>query len=134
MTDIYVLGTLCESHNCPTCGVVYICPKTMIEGQRTTGSGSHYCPNGHKLSYNESENDRLRRERDRLVQRQARLEEAVASRDRELQAERKRAEKLAKRASAGTCPCCTRTFANMGRHMKMKHPDYNVVLLKAVKS
>lgn len=32
-----------------------------------------------------------------------------------------------RRQGTVTCPCCTRTFANMARHMKTQHPDYNVV-------
>jgi hypothetical protein len=48
--------------------------------------------------------------------------------------------KLKKRTSAGTCPCCTRTFANMAEHMKKQHPDFvaeggaNVVRLKAARA
>ncbi len=29
-----------------------------------------------------------------------------------------------KRAAAGVCPCCQRTFENVARHMKTKHPHY----------
>lgn len=32
--------------------------------------------------------------------------------------------KIKKRVSAGVCPCCQRTFQNVARHMKCKHPDY----------
>jgi hypothetical protein len=34
----------------------------------------------------------------------------------------KTARKLS-RVSAGVCPCCNRTFQNVARHMKTKHPD-----------
>lgn len=134
MTDFTILGTTVEAHHCPTCGVLYTCPKVIMESQRRDGQGSHYCPNGHSLSFKESENTRLRRERDRLVQDQARLEEGIASRDRELVAERNKAKRAAKRISAGVCPCCTRNFVNMARHMKTKHPEFgadNVVKMKA---
>jgi hypothetical protein len=65
----------------------------------------------------------LRRERDRLKQDTARLEEeASLARVRAEKAEAA-AKRLKKRASAGTCPCCSRTFANMAEHMKQKHPE-----------
>ena len=42
-----------------------------------------------------------------------------------LSKERAAAIAMKKRAQAGVCPCCTRTFTNVARHMKTKHPDYN---------
>lgn len=47
--------------------------------------------------------------------------------------EAKRAsERLRKRAHAGVCPCCKRSFENVRRHIKTKHP--NVALTKATSS
>lgn len=34
--------------------------------------------------------------------------------------------KTRKRIAHGVCPCCTRTFVNLQRHMATKHPDYHV--------
>lgn len=31
---------------------------------------------------------------------------------------------LRNRAAAGVCPCCNRTFEQLGRHMTTKHPEY----------
>jgi hypothetical protein len=31
-----------------------------------------------------------------------------------------------KRSVAGACPCCNRTFQQLARHMKSKHPQYEV--------
>jgi len=128
MSVIVVLGVRCEEHVCITCGAPYTCPEAMIVHQRQNG-GYHHCPNGHSQGWNRdgSENAQLRRERDRLKQNEARLEE-------ELRAAERQAAKLKKRMGAGVCPCCTRTFTNMARHMKTKHPDFNVVPLKAVKT
>lgn len=131
MTDVLILGQWHEAHTCPNCGVIYTCPKHMINGQRETGTGKHFCPNGHSLSYHTSENEALRRERNRLKQDRARLEQEIADRDRLLASEQAKAKRLAKRAAAGVCPCCHRTVAQMARHMKTKHPNFNVVPLKA---
>jgi len=32
--------------------------------------------------------------------------------------------KIKKRVHNGVCPCCNRSFVNLNRHMKTKHPDY----------
>jgi hypothetical protein len=33
--------------------------------------------------------------------------------------------KQRKRAANGVCACCHRSFANVARHMKTQHPDFN---------
>lgn len=38
--------------------------------------------------------------------------------------ERKKKEQLETRAANGVCPCCHRTFKQLARHMKTKHPDF----------
>jgi hypothetical protein len=32
---------------------------------------------------------------------------------------------MRKRIQSGVCPCCNRTFENLGRHMKSKHPAFD---------
>lgn len=34
--------------------------------------------------------------------------------------------RLKNRIAAGVCPCCQRTFQNLARHMKCKHPKYTL--------
>lgn len=140
MTQMTILGTPCEAHHCISCGVVYVVPQSVIAQHREKG-GYHHCPNGHAQGWDKdgSENEKLRRERDRLKQQAARLEdekraaEAAATTARaQTEAERRKVAKLKTRASAGVCPCCNRTVAQMARHMKTKHPAYNVVPLKSV--
>jgi hypothetical protein len=96
-----------------------------------------YCPHGHAQHYvrGESELDKMRRERDRAVQDQARLEIERDVARAEVDKAAKSIKRMKKRANAGVCPCCNRTFSNMGAHMKTQHPDYeseNVVKLKRV--
>jgi hypothetical protein len=92
-----------------------------------------YCPNGHAQSFlkGESEEAKLRRERDQLAQRIAEKDDAIeAERQRRVLAERRVAAakgqvtKLKNRASKGVCPCCNRHFANLERHMATKHPAF----------
>ena len=131
---------------CSECGIVYFFPEKWITGAKENGK-AWKCPNGHNQWFGGAEIDEIRRERDRLKQEQARLQDEIASRQRQLEIEtmkRSRAERtvkqVKKRAAAGTCPCCQRTFANMATHMKHEHPDFvketgaNVVSLKKAAS
>lgn len=107
-------------------------PKSLERQARQNASVSFYCPLGHSNVYRESEADRYRREAERLKQQMAR-------KDDELRAERERTDrerrsaaayrgqvtKLRTRAKAGVCPCCTRHFSNVERHMASKHPDFD---------
>ena len=111
-----------ETTTCANCGIKFAAPSSWLSVKRQEG-GSLYCPNGHSLTFAPGENQKLKMERDRLKQRQAMLEdEAREERERADKAE-KATKRLKKRASAGVCPCCNRTFANMAAHMKTKHPE-----------
>lgn len=116
------------------CGISFAVPEWWHKGKRETHT-TFYCPNGHGQHFSsESEAERLRRERDIARQQIARVEQeridalatANAQKDRADKAEAA-TKRLKRRVAAGTCPCCQRTFTNMARHMKTKHP--NVVQL-----
>jgi hypothetical protein len=107
---------------CCACGVVFGLPDYLDKARRADGA-AFFCPNGHSLSYGRSTVETLRTE----VERQKKLVEfannaARAERERANKLERT-AERLKKRAANGVCLCCNRTFANLARHMKAKHPD-----------
>jgi hypothetical protein len=115
---------------CCSCGCRFGVPKDYEQGKRNNKE-TFYCPNGHPLSYKESEADKLRRERDRLAQR-------LAEKDDSIRFERERREQVEKRLSAtrgvvtrirkrvgnGVCPCCTRSFTNLRSHMATEHPEW----------
>lgn len=90
-----------------------------------------YCPNGHSQYFSDSETDKLRRENERLRQNAAYLEERAQNinrRNDELKrsnaAVRGVVTRIKNRVSNGVCPCCNRTFNNLLRHMKHKHPGF----------
>ena len=95
--------------------------------------GTFHCPWGHAQHFaaGESEETKLRRERDRLKQQATRLiEEAqlawntVKLEQRRGAAARGQITKLKKRAAKGICPCCHRQFSQLEAHMTMKHPGF----------
>lgn len=122
---------------CGTCGVLHAIPKVMYDTCLEEG-GFWHCPNGHLRGFRQGrhEKEAVVRERDRLKQANARLVEEAAAAERAKQRATSELKRHKKRAAAGTCPCCKRTFSNMARHLKTEHPDFvkeqggNVVALK----
>lgn len=142
MTEHFVIhGESQALVDCWECGVRYLIPQVLndaaLEQRGPLGAKSIYCPNGHIWHYiGESEADKLRRERDQLKQDAARLEEEMRAARAQANAHLARAQKaeaeaarITKRATAGVCPCCSRSFRQLAAHMKNKHPD--VVPIKA---
>lgn len=118
---------------CGSCGVWHTVPTIVFDSHFNEG-GFHHCPNGHSRGWSkgqeEKDREAIRRERDRLKQDEARLiGEIAAEKERAAVLEQKLL-KAKRRAHAGVCQCCNRTFLNMQRHMKSKHP--NVVPIKSV--
>ena len=114
-----------EKFCCGECGIEFGVPAHFARDCHEKGaSKTWYCPNGHPRMFSESTSEKLRRERDRLQQQIARVEDE--KREQLARAEKVEAanRRLKKRAAAGTCPCCQRTFQNMSTHMKRQHPEF----------
>jgi hypothetical protein len=119
---------------CATCGMQFTVPTAWRDEKQRNGAG-FVCPNGHSLTYGESALDRMRVDLDRTrkmlletnarnsqLTERARLAEVAAQAAAESAAKVERARvRLLKRAAAGLCPCCNRTFTNLARHMQTKH-------------
>jgi hypothetical protein len=119
-----------ENMECIGCFIKFQVPLGFVAARRRTRQ-AFYCPNGHSMSYTESSEDVIRRERDRLKQDAAQLQDAIRlQREKHEEAERKLAAStkkiaaLKKREAAGLCPCCNRTFAALQKHIAWKHPDF----------
>lgn len=118
---------------CHKCSIKYGVPDYWLTTRKEDGN-TIWCPNGHTAAYGvEGEADRLRRERDKLKQDIAYWEDNSQRQRETIEAERRTASalrgqitKLKKRASAGVCPCCNRTFAQLRNHMRTQHPEYIV--------
>ncbi|WP_051790995.1 hypothetical protein [Amycolatopsis jejuensis] len=114
--------TLVSTH-CVTCGVPFAMPDYLMRKRREDG-GDFYCPNGHSLVFRESEATKLKR---RLEWAES---NATHQRDQREAAERSNAAlrgvitKQRKRAAAGVCACCNRSFRDVARHMASQHPGF----------
>lgn len=123
------------TEQCCTCGTVFAMTKEFREQCRShpgPNGKSFYCPAGHGQHYQgETEATKLRRERDRLKQEQAYLEDSRRAALEDAEHQRRRANgykghaaKITKRAKAGVCPCCNRSFENLRRHMETQHAEF----------
>jgi len=108
---------------CCVCGVLYAMPETLRRDRKEDG-GFWCCPNGHRSCYRESD---LRKAERELARERASHDQTKAHchtlRDARMRAERSLT-RTKKRIGQGVCPCCNRYFANLGRHMSQKHPEY----------
>ncbi len=111
---------------CASCGVDFAVPVHFIN-MRRQDKKTFYCPNGHVLSFTESEVDRLKRELEGVKNSlqfardgKARVEKSLIAQ----KAQTTKARNQLERVGNGVCPCCNRTFQNLMRHMSTKHPDF----------
>lgn len=119
--------TCCDSN----CGISFSVPAWWLKGKRETHAW-FFCPNGHRQHFTaETDEEKMRRERDIARQQLARAEQEKAEAETNAEKASKRAfkaeqakKKLERRTAAGTCPCCRRTFSNMSTHMRKQHPDF----------
>jgi uncharacterized protein CbrC (UPF0167 family) len=97
---------------CCRCGMFFAYPQDY-KNRRRKDHQAFYCPAGHEQYYYvESEEEKLR---NKLT--------AAYARESSLSGELKR---LKTRIRNGVCPCCNRSFKNIGRHIKSKHPEFKV--------
>ena len=127
--ETYAGHTTLEVEVCGGCGVLFAAPERLIEHCRETGD-SFFCPNGHSLSFNKSENEKIKsqlaRVKDRLASEQARADQTEASLRATKGVVTKQRKKLEK-VVAGVCPVdgCKRHFRDLRRHIETKHPSYD---------
>lgn len=123
---------------CGTCGVWHGLPKIMFDNCREEG-GFWHCPSGHSRGWKEGAQEReaIRRERDLLKQQAAQKDDEIRRlKADKLTAERKADENAAKavrarkRAAAGVCQCCNRSFVKLAQHMATKHPTFKAELIQ----
>lgn len=86
-----------------------------------------YCPLGHQFVFRDTLEKKLAATEQRLAEEKRRVSatrDLLAQEERSHAATRGHLTRHRKRASAGVCPCCNRTFQQLARHMKTKHPGF----------
>jgi len=125
------VGTLAVEHCCE-CGIAFGVGEDF-QRRRRADHASFCCPMGHWQSYlgqSDAEKARQEAERQRQLKEQYirlandRMEQRDHAR-RQAAAARGQVTRIKRRVGKGVCPCCTRTFQNLGRHMAGQHPDWS---------
>lgn len=117
--------------DCPTCGVTHGIPVEFADAKRAN-RGHYFCPNGHQLSWAESDADRLKRQlkyaQDAAAAERARADGAEAS----LRSTKGHVTRLRKRVAAGECPFCGQHLRDLQRHVNRQHADEAAATLAEV--
>jgi hypothetical protein len=112
------------------CGVRHAVPSElyeMVERQHRDGKPQTniYCPLGHSWGFaGTPEIEQVRAELQRSRQATKASRELLHAEERSHAATRGHLTRQKRRAAAGVCPCCHRTFKQLAQHMQTKHPDY----------
>lgn len=130
MTPLMTTPDVLVQTRCVNCDIGFAVPERWLANRRKTGE-TMWCPNGHQLSYAETEEDRLRKHLEAEQRRVIQANAARAAAERERQAAERsasafkgQATRLRKRIGNGVCPCCNRHFSNVERHISNKHPEF----------
>lgn len=130
MGAVLSFSTALESITCCECGMPFAFPTDMLRRRRETG-GAFYCPSGHRQSFKETEVARLQRQiaaekarADREAERASRNWQEKEAADRREAAARGQVTTMRRRVGHGVCPCCKRTVRQLAAHMQSKHPEF----------
>ena len=130
------------TEECCNCGVLFAMTRDFkdekLKYRHSPNRKTFYCPNGHPQFYTgETDEQKLKRE---LADTERSLKWAREARERaeaEAKHEKARANgykghatRITKRAKAGVCPCCNRTFKQLADHMATKHPEFTPLMLQ----
>lgn len=117
--------------SCGGCGITFAVPEAWRQ-KRERNHSTFYCPNGCPRCYSmESDIERANREAAEERNRAEYFRNLEAHRCEELAAAERSAAALRgvvtrtkNRIGRGVCPCCSRYFKDLHRHMQSQHPTY----------
>lgn len=118
---VFVTETCCQ------CGIPFAITNDFQE-QRIQDHQWFYCPHGHPQRYtSESDKEKIKRleqavEKERNAKHDAEMRADMV--DQQRRAAERELKRTKKRVAAGVCPCCSRSFVQLQRHMATKHPEY----------
>ena len=116
-----------DTTECYQCGIIFGAPEDWFNNRKRK-KDTFYCPNGHGQHFvGKTHEEQLRELRDEAARERSRRDQAEAdARTQRGLATRYRNERnrIKTRVAGGVCPCCNRTFKQLARHMKSKHPGF----------
>lgn len=127
---------------CCNCGMIFAMTKDFknekLKYRHSSNRKSFYCPNGHPQFYTgETEEQKLKRELEKAERDKGWYERRYKEESKRADHEQHRANgykghatRITKRAKAGVCPCCNRTFKQLAAHMATQHPQFTPMELE----
>lgn len=104
------------------CGLEFAMTRSFYDYTKREGVG-WYCPRGHSRRWaDNTASQKLRKAEARNVH----LSDQLEATNRELEQHRQTIVRDRHRIANGVCPCCTRSFDNVRRHITSQHPDYDM--------
>lgn len=131
MTTVQEYTATLVVEECCTCHMDFGVTRSF-QRERRNDHAWFYCPVGHPQRYSgKSDLERTKAE----LEAARKIAENERDWRRREQADRKRAErqrsaargqitKIKRRVGHGVCPCCSRSFTDLARHMAGQHPEY----------
>lgn len=108
---------------CGGCGIPFFVPTRWLN-QRIQNKGEFHCPNGcNRIFIGKTEAEKAKERIEQLKVESAKKEQELQDKWLDALGEKNKLERKLKRVHKGVCPCCNRTFINLQRHMKTKHPE-----------
>lgn len=109
---------------CCNCGIPFLMPAYLRDMLLTKRGEAFYCPKGHSQYYSgKSAEAKLKEQVEDLKKQHAKEYNDMQNKMLDAISEKLKVEKQLMRVHKGVCPCCNRTFTNLSRHMKTKHPE-----------
>jgi hypothetical protein len=112
------------TEECYLCGVLFAMPDDLRAQLLAHHDRSFYCPNGHGQHYTgPTEAERMRAQRDELARELASAHEDTRAARAAHAVTKAQLSRARKRADAGVCQHCHRSFQNVARHVARQHPE-----------
>lgn len=121
----YTVGTTIEFSQlvCGGCGIPYYVPSEWMK-VKVNEKASFNCPNGcDRVFTGKSEAEKVKDKYEQLLREKNQLQKVLENKIMDTIVEKRKVEDQLKRVHKGVCPCCNRTFSDLQKHMKTKHPE-----------
>ena len=112
---------------CHKCAIAYAVPASFDRLNHVRKGREWWCPNGHGAAYQTTEEERLQSLLDSARGAVEHAQDRYNEEKRSHSATKGQLTKVKRRAEAGTCPHCKRSFVQMRRHITKRHPDKELI-------
>lgn len=116
-----------QSITCDACGIAFAIPYSFYRRYKEHGAYVR-CPNPKcdwpSFHITESVKDQYEKKLAQEREKARKAAEARAWAEQQLATTQTKLSRLQKRVGNGVCPCCSRSFTNLKRHMTTKHPEF----------